>query len=135
MNGDGVKLDLRNFMKRFKGTNLFSPTANFEQYGISTIHDEGLQKTSSVKLSEEDMQSLKQQIKDSIRDCASRSSVHAFPSLATKGIHPIIVVTWIMCLIASWGYLAYQIYNSIVLFSAFGVSSSISVQFEVRRLF
>ena len=84
-----------------------------------------------VKLTDEDMQTLKQQIKDSVRECAGRSSVHAFPSLATKGIHPIIVVIWVVCMLASWGYLIYQIYNTIVLYNNYGVSTSVGVAFEV----
>ena len=133
MSIEGVKLDARHFMERFKGHNLFTPGKNLEQYGITSVQDERLKKNdNSIKMNDDDMQSLKQQIKDSVRECAGRSSVHAFPSLATKGIHPLVVVIWILSLIGSWGYLAYQIYNSIVLYSAFGVSSSIAVKFEVK---
>ena len=91
--------------------------------------------TQTVKLSEEDMITLKKQIIDTVRECAGRSSLHAFPSLATKGIHPIIIVIWVVCLLASWGYLIYQIYNSIVLYYTFGVSSTFKVSFEVILMF
>ena len=84
-----------------------------------------------VKLTDEDMQTLKKLIIDSVRECAGRSSIHAFPSLSTKGVHPIIVLIWIVCLIGSWGYLGYQIYNTIVLYISYGVSTSLGVAFEV----
>jgi hypothetical protein len=84
-----------------------------------------------IKQADEDSQSMKHQVMDSIRDSAGRSSVHAFPSLATKGIHPIIVAIWIVCMTASWGYLIYQIYNTVVLYNTLGVTTSIGVAFEV----
>ena len=131
MQSDGLRVEVRNFMQKMKGQNLFTPVTDFNQFGISTIDASNKTSDSSVKLSNEDMQTLKEQIKDAVRECANRSSVHAFPSLSTKGIHPIIVVMWIVCCLVSWGYLCYQIYNTIVLYNAFGVSSSISVKFEV----
>ena len=87
--------------------------------------------TNPNKLLNKNFQPMRQQIMDSVRDNAGRSSVHAFPSLANKGIHPIIVVIWIVCMTTSWGYLIYQIYNTIVLYTAMGVTTAIGVAFEV----
>ena len=79
--------------------------------------------------------SLKDQIVEVIRDCGNRSSIHSFPSLSTKGVHPLVVLIWLVSLAASWSYLAYQIYTSLILFNAYTVATSVSVHYEVLYSF
>ena len=65
-----------------------------------------------------------------IKETTDRSSIHGFPSLSAKPVHWIIKIMWLVFIISSWGYLIYQINNSLDLYYKKGVVSSTSIVYE-----
>ena len=73
---------------------------------------------------------LGRQVLEVIKDTAERSSIHGFPSFVSNSVHWFVKLIWLVCVGASWGYLIFQINNSLSLYSSFSVVSSSSIAYE-----
>ena len=78
----------------------------------------------------EELKRLREQIVDMLRDCGDRSSIHSFPSFASRKVPSLVKVIWMVCIAFSWGFLIYLVRNMIGLYSSYNVVSSISMDYE-----
>ena len=70
---------------------------------------------------------LMKEIRKIIRETFDRSSLHGFPSLASKHVSLAVKVFWVVCVAASWSYFSYQAYNTIALYQSFPKVTQISM--------
>ena len=74
--------------------------------------------------------SLRKEILFAIKDTADRSSIHGFPNFAAASVNWFAKIVWALCVGCSWGYLIFQINNSILLYNSYSVVSSTSIVYE-----
>lgn len=78
----------------------------------------------------EELKRLRDQIVDMLRDCGDRSSIHSFPSFASRKVPVVVKLIWIVCIAFSWGFLIYLVRNMIGVYNSYNVVSSISLNYE-----
>ena len=53
------------------------------------------------------------------REVLGRSSLHGFAVLVGQLILRPVKIFWLVCIVASWSYFMYQVYNTIVLYGSY----------------
>lgn len=54
-----------------------------------------------------------------LKETLSRSGIHGFPSLMSEQVSRIIKITWIVIMLLSWGFFAYQAYGTVSFYDTY----------------
>ena len=73
----------------------------------------------SKKSSQYKHERIYQSLKINLLSILGKSSFHGFPSLSSQNVKLSIKILWLACICASWGYFAYQAYNTVLLIQAY----------------
>ena len=83
----------------------------------------------------EEKPTLKEKILNELSNIGGRSTVHGIPSLSNPGVHFVVKIIWICCMIAGWSYLIVQVCKLFSAYNEYNVESTISTGFEIPTKF